>query len=191
MRPPSPWRSTWLAIVGVPLVAALAIGEAGCGYSLAGRGSFLPAEIKSIGVPQFVNRTQIFNLETQLTQKVRSEFIGRGRYQILPESTGVDALLTGEVSSVSAQPASFTAQQLASRYIITMTARVELRDVKANTVLWENPSLVFRQEYDPPSASTAGGTVDASAFLAQDLNALDRITSDFARSIVSAILEAF
>ena len=72
---------------------------AGCGYALAGRGSFLPAYIQTIGVPTFTNRTTVFNLETLLTQKVRAEFIGRGRYQILPESTGVDALLTGEVSS--------------------------------------------------------------------------------------------
>lgn len=172
-------------------LAVLAAAAAGCGYSLAGRGSFLPADIRIIGVPQFANRTQIFNLETQLTQKVRSEFIGRGRYQILPEATGVDALLTGEVSSVSVQPVSLTAQNIASRYVITMTASVELRDVKANTVLWENPGLIFRQEYDAPNAGVAGGVIDAAAFLGQDLNALDRMTNDFARSIVSAILEAF
>lgn len=174
------------------LVVVVMAGLAGaCGYSLAGRGSFLPADIKIIGVPQFVNRTQIFNLETQLTQKVRSEFIGRGRYQILPDATGVDALLTGEVSSVSVQPVSLTAQNIASRYVITMTARVELRDVKANAVLWENPGLVFRQEYDAPNAGVVGGVIDPASFLGQDLNALDRMTNDFARSIVSAILEAF
>src|SRR5512140_2189964 len=96
----------------------------GCGYSLAGRGSFLPTYIKTIGVPTFTNRTTVFNLETMLTQKVRAEFIGRGKYQILPQSTGVDALLTGEVTSVNIAPASFNPQQLASRYAITMTARI-------------------------------------------------------------------
>ena len=30
-----------------------------CGYSLAGHGSFLPAYIKTIGVPTFVNRTVV------------------------------------------------------------------------------------------------------------------------------------
>ena len=104
------------------LVAALSspprVGGNGCGYSLAGRGSFLPVDIKTIGVPNFVNRTTVFNLETQLTQKVRSEFIGRGQYQILPEATGVDALLTGEVTrrDRSRRRASPT-QQLASRYV--------------------------------------------------------------------------
>ena len=155
---------------------------------MAGRGSFLPSYIRTIGIPTFINRSVVFNLETMLTQKVRSEFIGRGKYQVLPESTGVDALLTGEVTSVSITPSSFNPQQLASRYAITMTARIELRDVRENKVLWENPSVMFREEYD----ATAGRSViDPAAFFQQDTNALERMSTDFARTIVSAILEAF
>ena len=163
----------------------------GCGYTLAGRGSTLPATIKTIGIPLFTNRTSVFNLETTLTTKVRSEFIGRGKYDIVPESTGVDGLLTGEVTAVTIQPASINANQLASRYAITMVARVELKDTKTNMVLWDNPSLVFRQEYDATGSQTTQGAVDPSAFFGQDTNALDRLSTDFAKSIVSAILEAF
>src|SRR5438552_2884678 len=83
--------------------------SSGCGYALAGRGSFLPASIKTIGIPTFANRTAVFNLETTLTAKVRTEFIGRGKYEIRPEATGVDALLTGEVTAVTIAPASFSA----------------------------------------------------------------------------------
>ncbi len=164
------------------------LSNSGCGYALAGRGSFLPATIKTIGIPTFVNRTTVFNLETTLTAKVRSEFIGRGKYEIRPEGTDVDALLTGEVSSVTIAPATFSATQLASRYAITMTARVELRDARANMVLWDNSSLVFRQEYD---SAGAVGVIDPAAFFGQDTQALDRISADFARTVVSAILEAF
>jgi outer membrane lipopolysaccharide assembly protein LptE/RlpB len=170
------------------LALAIAVGTAACGYSLAGRGSFLPGYVRTIGVPTFVNRTTVFNLETLLTQKVRSEFIGRGKYQILPDTTGVDAVLTGEVTSVSIVPASFTTQQLASRYAITMTARIELRDVRENKVLWENSGVMFRQEYE---ATSGRGVTDPVAFFQQDTNALDRMATEFARTIVSAILEAF
>jgi hypothetical protein len=140
-------------------------------------------------VPTFTNRTTVFNLETLLTQQVRSEFIGRGKYQILPErGAGIDALLTGEISAVTITPASFSTQQLASRYVITMSARVELRDMKEDKVLWENPGLVFRQEYEAQSGTNA---LDPAAFFGQDQNALERMSADFARTIVSAILEAF
>ena len=160
----------------------------GCGYALAGRGSFLPETIKTIGIPSFANRTTVFNLETLLTEKVRAEFIGRGKYKILPDSSGVDALLTGEVLSAVLTPVSFTIDQIASRYALTVTARIELRDVHASKVLWENPSMVFRQEYEAQSGTTAQ---DPAAFFGQDTNALDRMATDFARTIVSSILEAF
>jgi hypothetical protein len=127
----------------------------GCGYALSGRGSFLPAYIRTIGVPTFANRTTVFNLETMLTQKVRSEFIGRGKFQILPQDSGVDAVLAGDVTSVTITPASFSPQQLASRYALIMTARIELRDLRENKVLWENPSVMFRQEYEATSGRNA------------------------------------
>src|SRR5262249_26797088 len=178
-------RTITLCVLGVLCGGAFS----GCGYSLAGRGSFLPDYIKTIGIPTFENRTTLFNLETQVTAKVRSEFIGRGRYQIVPEGTNVDAVLTGELSGVSIQPVSFTTQQLASRYTITMSARVALHDVREGKVLWENPNLVFRQEYE--SQASGQTQIDPSIFFGQDQNALDRMTTEFARTIVSAILEAF
>lgn len=174
-------------VLCVLLLASGAMNSA-CGYALAGRGSFLPASIRTIGIPTFTNRTTVFNLETTLTAKVRSEFIGRGKYDIVPDANNVDALLTGEVIAVTINPSSFSATQLASRYAITMTARVELKDMRANMVLWDNPGLVFRQEYD--AAGTQQQT-DAAAFFGQDTQALERMSSEFASSIVSAILEAF
>ena len=176
------------ASCAAPLIVLAALSMPGCGYALAGKGSFLPSHIQTIGVPDFTNRTTVFNLETQLTQKVRAEFIGRGKYRILPESTGVDAVLTGEVLSAIPTPASFTTQQIASRYILTVVARVELRDLRENKVLWENPAMVFRQDYEAQSGTNA---FDPAAFFAQDRDALDRMSTDFARTIVSAILEAF
>lgn len=181
-------RDLLMRAAGAAALGAGGLALSGCGYSLAGRGSFLPDYIKIIGVPPFVNRTTLFNLETQMTDKVRAELIGRGKYKIVPDAQNVDALLNGEVTGVNIAPLSFTGQQLASRYVITMSARVELRDQREDKVLWENPGLIFRQEYEAQSGQTA---LDPAAFFGQDQNALDRMTSEFARSIVSAILEAF
>jgi lipopolysaccharide assembly LptE-like protein len=163
---------------------------AACGYSLAGRGSFLPAYIRTIGVPTFTNRTPVFNLETMLTQKVRAEFIGRGRYQILPQANDVDGLLNGEVTAVTITPVGFNPQanNLATSYSVAMTARIEFRDQHENKVLWENPSVMFRQDYP---ATSGRNSTDPVAFFQQDSNALERMSSEFARTIVSSILEAF
>lgn len=170
------------------LVIGLAIlAQSGCGYSLAGRGSFLPAYIKRIGVPQFTNNTSVFDLDRQVTEKVRSEFIGRGKYTIVPDSTGVDGLLSGVISSVTLTPVNFNQSNQATRYALTLSASVEFKDMHTNKVLWSNPSMQYREEFalDPTSA------IDTNAFLGQDVNARERMANEFARALVSAILEAF
>jgi hypothetical protein len=170
------------------LVLALALlVHSGCGYSLAGRGSFLPAYIKRIGVPMFTNNTAVFDLDRQVTDRVRTEFIGRGKYTIVPEAVSVDGLLTGVITSVTLTPVNFNTGQQATRYALTLTASVEFKDVRANRVLWSNPSMQYREEFslDPTSA------VDTTTFLGQDVNARERMATEFARALVSAILEAF
>ena len=168
------------------VVAALSLG--GCGYTLAGRGSFLPAYVKRIGIPLFTNRTQFFEIEQALTQRVRSEFMGRGKFEIVPQEAGADAVLTGEVTSLAIAPSGFNAQQQATRYTATLTAKIEFRDLRSNTVLWADASLVFREEYEV--TSVAQGT-DPTLFFGQNTNAIERLATDFARTVVSAILEAF
>jgi hypothetical protein len=160
----------------------------GCGYSLAGRGSFLPDYIRTIGIPEFSNTTPYETVEQVLTEHVRSEFIGRGKYKVLPQRTGVDAVLTGEITGITITPASFTEQQQASRYVITVSARLEFKDLKTNNVLWDNPSLVYREEYDAAQGTSA---LDPNAFFGQEADALERVATQFARSVVSGILEAF
>ena len=171
-------------LMAVLLMAPLAA----CGYSLAGRGSFLPDYIRVIGVPQFTNSTSVFDVERRVTERVRTEFIGRGKYKVEPTRDGVDAVLLGEISSITITPTAFNAQQQASRYALIVTAKIEFRDLKADKVLWSNGAMQFREEFEPTTGTDA---LDPAAFFGQDVNALERISQEFARAIVSAILEAF
>jgi hypothetical protein len=175
------------AVRFVVLAAVVALGVA-CGYSLAGRGSFLPGYIQTIGVPLFVNTTPYLEVEQRFTERVRSELIGRGRYTVLPQDTGTDAVLRGTIANIAVTPTNFNDQKQATRYAIVITTRIEFVDQRENRVLWENPAMVFREEYDLPQDSQAG---DPTAFFGQGSNALERIANDFARTVVSAILEAF
>jgi hypothetical protein len=183
------WRKPSLAA----WIVAAALASNGCGYALAGRGNFLPAYIRTIGIPSFENYTSLFQIGQLVTDKVRTEFIGRGNYKIVPEATGADAVLVGVVTNVMVVPTNFSAEQQASRYTITVTANIQLRDVQKDTILWSNPSITIREEYDATSTLTndPSGFVDPSSFFNQESNALERVSSEFSRSVVSAILEAF
>jgi hypothetical protein len=125
------------------LILAAALGSAGCGYALAGRGSFLPTDIRVVGIPQLVNRTTYFDVETILTQKIRNEFIGRGKYRVVPEATGADAVLNAEITSITLSPVAFTSTQLASRYQFVLTMKVDFVDTRVNKSLWANDAYAF------------------------------------------------
>ncbi|MEI6668091.1 MAG: LPS assembly lipoprotein LptE [Acidobacteriota bacterium] len=174
--------------VTIALALGLAVQVIACGYTLAGRGSFLPAYIKTVGIPEFTNATPHYEVEQLFTDKIRSELIGRGKYQVLPQAVGVDAVLKGSIVSMTILPANFNQQQQATRFVITITTSIELLDVKTNKNVWENPRMVFREEYDLPSDLQTG---DPSAFFGQSSNALQRVATDFARTVISSILEAF
>jgi hypothetical protein len=170
------------------LLMASVAAQSGCGYSLAGRGSFLPAYIKRIGIPNFTNSTTIFNLDQRVTDLVRSEFIGRGKWTVVPDASGVDALVTGTITGVTLSPVAFNQQQQATRYALAMTGSVEFKDLQTNKVIWSNPSMSYREEFDVPASQN---TLDTTTYFGQDANALDRLSNEFARAVVSAILEAF
>ena len=176
-------RRTFVRLVPMAAVAAVA----GCGYSLAGRGSALPAHIKTIGVPLFTNATTVFDVEQTLTQRVRLEFIGRGRYKVVSDEVGTDATLKGDITGISIRPTAFDGNQQASRYEITVIVKVEFRDVVNDKVLYENPAQTFKEEYEVTTAQSA----DAQSFLGQNSNALERLATDFAKTVVTAVLEAF
>ena len=136
----------------------------------------------------FVNNTPVFEIEQKITAKVQAELIGRGRYEVKPDRQSVDAVLLGEIQAVSLAPAAFNDQQQATRYALTIVAKLEFRDVKSDKVLWANPALAFSEQDHVATTQTA---LDPNAFLGQNANAMERLASEFARTIVSAILESF
>ena len=179
----------WCRSLRAAAVIALAVASSSCGYSLAGRGSFLPDYIRVVGIPQLVNNTTFFQVEQVLTEKIRAEFIGRGNYVVVPDTNGVDAIVSGQVIGLSVQPTGFTDQQLASRYIFTITMRVAFTDTRTSMVLWSNDSLSFSSEYELSTRSNTA--IGGAEFLDQERSSFDRIATDIARSVVTAILEAF
>jgi len=161
----------------------------GCGYTLAGRGQYLPSYITVISVPPFANTTPVPVVDQVFTNKVRAEFQSRGQYRVVTGETGADGLVKGTIISLGTAPVAFTASQLARRLRISVVLAVSFEDLRQKKVLWENPALSFSDEYELASPGSAGG--DAAAFIGQESAVIDRLGDDFARSVVTAILEAF
>jgi hypothetical protein len=165
----------------------------GCGYALVGRGVNVDASIKRIGVPLFKDWTGKPGLDQRITEAVTGELLKRHRFEIVPDSTGVDAVIDGEIMSYIVRPAGYsnanagttatTATTEATRYDITLTAKVRYRKLGTPEPLWENAAFSYSDQYD--LGSDPGGLFD------REDQSLERLSKTFARNLVSAILEAF
>ena len=174
------------AIAAVMLAGAVS-ASAGCGYALAGRGNTLPTHVRTIGVPQCINHSSTPDIDGVITDRLRQEFQGRGRYLINPNNDGADATLSCTITNVTIVPTDIGVDRLPTRYAIVVTASMEFKDVREDKVLYSNPSFQARDEF----SMTGQSLLDASAFLRSDAQASQRLAQSFARTIVTSILEAF
>jgi hypothetical protein len=170
------------------VVASLvAIGASGCGYALQGRGITTEAGIKRVGVPLFKDKTGKPGLDAKVTQAVIGELLKRGRFKVVMGTTDVDAVVEGEILAYNSLPVNFSEAQggatQASRYAIALVARVVYRRVGQKEPIWENDSFSQHDEYDMGD--------NAQSYFDRENQSIDRLTEGFARSLVSAMLEAF
>lgn len=165
------------------LLATISI-LAGCGYHTAGHATRIPASVRSIAVPIFVNQTQTYRIEQMLTRDVVRELIGRTHYQVSNDAgQSADAVLKGTVTSAQAAPLTYDAQTgRISSAVVTVAMKVSLVDHTGHT-FFENQNYTFRQQYQVSR--------EVTSFFEEETPALQRMSQDFARTLVSDILEAF
>lgn len=155
---------------------------AGCGYRLRGTGSFLPPNVKTVAVPMFKNMTTRFELDVKLTQSVIDELVARGKVRVSGSTENADAVLIGEISGFSVNPIGFSSQNTADRYNIIVVARIVLRDLTSQKVIFSNPSFVYQDEYEVPQGTS---------YETWETQALSKVAEKFARSLISTLLEGF
>jgi lipopolysaccharide assembly LptE-like protein len=165
-------------------VMAAIVAFSGCGYRTAGKGASLPPNIRTIAVPTFVNGTTAYRVEQILTQAVVHEFISRTNYRIANDTNHADATLSGTVTAVYASPLTFdSVTGRLSSAMVTVNMRVSLKDNSSGRVIFENPNYSFHQQYEVSR--------EAASFFKEESPALTRLSQDFARTLVSDILENY
>jgi len=165
---------------------------AGCGYALVGKGAFVDPSIKKIGVPLFKDHTGKPSLDQKVTAKVIEELLKRGKFDVVQQAEGVDALVEGELTAYLTNPIGFSGvsevapgvgQQQASRYSIRLNARVKYGKVGEKEPIWQNDLFTAQDEYDVGA--------DPQSFFDREEQAIERLIVIFARTLVAAMLEAF
>ena len=174
--------SRWISLISICLIGMML--SAGCGYHTAGHAVQLPENVKTIAVPPFINETTTYRIEQMLTSSVMREFTTRTHYHILNAAgDDADATLRGIVLSASSTPLTYNSSTgQAASVLVVISMKVALTD-REGKVLYQNPSYLFREQYEVSQ--------DLASFFEEDSPALRRLSQDFARTLVSNILEGF
>jgi len=155
-----------------------------CGYHVAGTATRIPPDVKTIAVPAFKNESLTFRIEQQVTSAVTREFLQRTHYRIQPDSAGADAVLKGTIKDVRAHAITFDVKTgRATSLQVQVTADVKLEDLHTHRILFSNSNYLFRQEYQESESP--------AALFQEDRSALERLSRDLARTLVTDILENF
>ena len=165
-------------------VITAALLTAGCGYHVSGRANTLPKTVRTIAVPAFNNATSRYKLTQRLAGAITREFISRTRYRVVAEPKKADAVLRGAVVNFYSYPTVFdqaTGRAAGIETIVVLDIR--LIDRKTGATLYRNSGMSIHNRYETSS--------DQMAYFEESEVALDRLSRDVARTVVSAVLENF
>jgi Lipopolysaccharide-assembly len=148
-----------------------------CGYHVAGKADLMPKRITTIAIPEFGNITRRYKLSEDLTNAVTREFISRTRFHVVADPNQAQAILTGAVINYFSYPITTSSVQ------VIVILQVRLTDRSDNKVLFERPNFEVRERYEI--------STDPRAYFDESGVAMQRLSRDVARSVVSAVLENF
>jgi outer membrane lipopolysaccharide assembly protein LptE/RlpB len=160
-------------------LASLAAALAGCGYSFRGN---LPDHIQTVAVPVFANKTAEPAVENFLTSAVVEAFSTNGRLRVVPREDA-DAILEGEVVRYSLASIAYDSQANVRQYRLEVTMNLKFRDVRRNTVLFEEQGLREKSDFQVQNA--------VSQTISREESAVRAAAIDIARSIVSLTVTRF
>lgn len=171
-------RAALAAIIATSLVFP------GCGYHVAGKAVLVPADVKTIAIPAFQNLSHQYRIEQTVTAAIKQELVERTKFQVTSDPDGADAVLRGIISNVRKNVLTFDPQTgRATTLQIQVTAAVTLEDLRTHKPIYSNSDYTFREEYQISPLNPV--------LFEEDQPAMDRLSRDLARTLVTDILEDF
>ncbi|MBL8239504.1 MAG: hypothetical protein JNM66_18920 [Bryobacterales bacterium] len=156
----------------------------GCGYHVGGKSDLLPKTIQTIAIPPINNLTVRYKLADRLAGALTREFIARTKYQIITDPSQADAVLTGTILNFTSFPTIFDpATGRAAGVQIQVNLQLTLSERATSKVLFTRPNYDFRERYEV--------SVDPGQYFEESDQALERLSRDVARTVLSSILSAF
>ena len=117
----------------------LAVLVGGCGYTI-GLGGNLPAHLKTVAVPIFVNSTQQPAVESVITAAVVNAFVTSGRLKVVSVKEA-DSILEGNIIGYYLDSIAYNAESNVTVYRLRVRVNILFRDIRQSTTLYKQDGL--------------------------------------------------
>jgi outer membrane lipopolysaccharide assembly protein LptE/RlpB len=168
------------------------VALSGCGYHVAGHTDARPDalsdalsdKIQTIAIPAFTNNTTQYKIADAITAAVTHEMIERAHYRVVANPSDADAILKGGVATFTSYPITLDPNTgRASSIAVIVHLRISLTERASGKVLFTRPDFQISERYEI--------SVDPKTYFDESPGAVDRLSRDVARSVVSGIIERF
>lgn len=171
---------TWFAVLLLP--GFLLVSS--CGYHTGGKGDLVPKNIQTIAVMPFRNLSTRYRLSDAFQQAISREFIARTRFHVVRNRDNADAILDGTINQVIAAPMVFDpATGKATIVSISVYLQLSLTERATGKVIYQRPFFEVHNNYEI--------ALNANQYFDESSLALQRVSADLARNVVSGIMENF
>lgn len=151
---------------------------------MGGKADLLPAHVRTIAIPAFSNVTTRYRLTERLPSAIGREFLTRTRYRVVADPNEADAVLTGAVVNYMSAPTIFDqATGRAAGIQISVFLNLTLTERATGQVLYQRNNFEARQRYEV--------SIEQREYFDESDVALERLSREVARMVVSTVLEAF
>lgn len=155
-----------------------------CGYHVGGKADLVPKTVQTIAIPAFGTLSTRYMLVDILPREIGREFTARTRFRIVYDPNTADAVLNGSITGVGVYPTvSDPTTNKSTSVRISVSLAATLLERTTGRVLYSRSNWSIHEDY-----ATA---VDPHQFFDESGPALDRLSHDIARDIVSAVVENF
>ena len=157
------------------IVAAVLLCFSGCGYQVGALK--IGGENQTIAIPTFANKTGLPDIETRATNAIIEKMQIDGTYKVVKDPSQADLLLIGELISYSRDALSFSRSDVTNEYRGTLSAKLILKDVKTDKILWQAPRVEGQALFH-----RAGDQAE------NERNSYPQLTSDLAKYVVEKVI---
>ena len=135
----------------IPVISAMLICLASCGYHFSGEGEGPKPGLRYIAIPVFENKTSEPNAGAIFAGALRQEFIRKGNMKVVTVEEA-EAVFKGTVRSIRVLPVahhavSGVANQITTENMLMLTVDILCEDKKTHKILWRNQNYSDHQVY--------------------------------------------